>query len=209
MFKNKQTKSRGGVALYLHDTIKHEIRNDLSLFVQGEFESVFVEINRDGYKTIAGENYRDTIAGEIYTDTNSNAILSLQWYENILQKLTSYKHTVIMGTDQNFTLLKIDTHKMTNDLLKMFYSSGFMPAITKPNWTTYRSAPLIDNIYSSEKDVSKIKSGIIEMDISDNFPVFSFIGQAKRKYRKHDSLSDRPFNSIPAISDLKGELQSN
>ena len=91
----RQTKSKGGVALYLHDTIKYEIRNDPSLFVQGELESVFAELNRDGNK-----------AKQVYIVPSSSAILSLQQYENTLQKLTSYKHTVILGTDQNFNLLK-------------------------------------------------------------------------------------------------------
>ena len=70
------------------------------------------------------------------------------------------------------------------------------------------SATPIDNIYTSQKDVSKIKSGIIEMDISDHLPVFSIIGQAKRKYRKYESYSYRPLNSSTVISNLKGELQS-
>ena len=70
------------------------------------------------------------------------------------------------------------------------------------------SATLIDNIYTSEKDVSQIKSGIIELDISDHLPVFPFIRQAKRKYRKHKNFSYRPLNSTAVISNQKGEFQS-
>jgi len=50
--------SRGRVAIYLRSNITYKIREDLSTFSEGEYESLFLETNIHGEKTIIGEIYR-------------------------------------------------------------------------------------------------------------------------------------------------------
>ena len=57
------------------------------------------------------------IVGEICSVPNSNINISVQNYEIIGEKLTNYKHYVMIGTDQNFDLLKAYTHSKTWPML--------------------------------------------------------------------------------------------
>ena len=45
----------GGVALYIGDNLTFKIRNDLTVFYEGEFEAIFVEITAGKKNTIVGE----------------------------------------------------------------------------------------------------------------------------------------------------------
>ena len=98
IYKNRKIKSKGGVAIYIRDNIQYNLREDLSSFIEGEFESIFIESINNG---------QTSIVGEIYRIPNTNVNLSIQRYEAILQKMESSNSQVIIGTDQNFDYLKI------------------------------------------------------------------------------------------------------
>ena len=106
-FRNRTNKSRGGVAIYIRKNIEYKLREDLDIFVEGEFESIFLE-------TVINNN--KTVIGEIYRVPNSNINQSIERYDEIFSKTKDAKN-VIIGTDQNFDLLKIESHKQTADLL--------------------------------------------------------------------------------------------
>ena len=117
------------------------------------------------------------IVGEIYRVPNTNEKLSIQSYENILQKLAHFNGDVIIGTDENFNYLDIERHGNTQDLLNLFITSGFIPTITKATRICHSTATLIDNIYTKLKCNEDIISGILSVDISDHLPVFMIMGQ--------------------------------
>lgn len=184
---NRPNCSRGGVAIYINDKFKFNLRPDLSTFVPGEFESIFIEIN-------TGKQL--FIAGEIYRIPNSNEAQSVSRYEDILNKLQNYKHNIIIGTDQNFDYLKIDKHKPTEDLFNIFISHGLVPAITKPTRITHSSATLIDNLYITSKTKSEFHTGIICTDISDHLPIIIFIGKINKSNKVlNTTLTKREINS--------------
>ena len=93
----------------------------------------------------------------------------------------------MIGTDQNFDLLKTETHTQTSNLLNTFFMHACVPTITKPTRVTHTSATLIDNIYVKINNTYHIESGVVMTDISDHFPIFSFITYRHAK----------PYNSKP------------
>ena len=94
-FIYKNIKIKGGVAIYIRDNIQYDLREDLSIFIEGEFESIFIESINNG---------QTSIVGEIYRIPNTSVNLSIQRYEAILQKVESSNSQVIIGTDQNLTI---------------------------------------------------------------------------------------------------------
>ena len=74
----KQAKC-GGVGMYISDKYNYITRDDISLFVEQSFESVFVEVFVN--------NMVNIIVGEIYRVPNSNRQLSIQYYDSIVNKL--------------------------------------------------------------------------------------------------------------------------
>jgi exonuclease III len=117
IYQNRQTLTKGGVAMYIRDNINFKLRKDLCIFHEGEFETLFIE-------TVSKES--SAIIGEIYRIPNTNVQQSLERYESILNKLVNNDKQVIIGTDQNFDYLKIDSDQTTSDLLDVRLAANVM-----------------------------------------------------------------------------------
>ncbi len=166
--KYRRAIKRGGVGIYIRNDIPNKLR-DLSLFIEGEFESIFIET------TSPTDN---VLIGEMYRIPNTNEQQSLQTFGELFDKLSGQHKNVIFGGDQNFDFLKINSHGATPDLSNKAFSSGLLPTITKPTRITHSSATLIDNIYiNSVLANGTISLGIIVSDISHHPPVFMFLGK--------------------------------
>ena len=143
-------------------TIITHIRDDLTIFEEGQFETIFIE-------TTFSQN--NSVIGEMYRVPNTNEQRSIGYFENIFTKLHSTNRNVIIGCDQNFDYLKINSHTATSDLLNQAFSAGLLPVITKPTRVTHATATLIDNIYVKLNTHVRLTSGILLHDISDHLPV--------------------------------------
>ncbi len=164
--KTRDTGFRGGVALFVKQTINFHIRDDLSVFIPHVFESIFIEVESPkGRNSIIGVVYRPNTAPRadlnIFQST-MNDLMSIITGEN--------KKSHIMG-DMNIDLLKYSTHNDTFQYLDSVFSHGFIPVITLPTRVTPSSATLIDHIYSNDVS-STSSSGIILTDVADHFGTF-------------------------------------
>ena len=193
--KNRQGKG-GGVAMYIKEEFNYKVIEEYSVFEQGEFESLIVEVNK---------NNKRAMLGEVYRVPNTNATSSLTKYENLLQHLQNYRHPIILATDQNFNLLQIDSHAKTKELLDIFLSSNLVPSITKPTRITHSSSTLIDNIYISASHALPSFSCILTTDISDHLPIMVFIGKGHHKHTKSNLITYRPINES-ALSQIRYDL---
>ena len=110
--------------MYINSDIQYKIRDDLSIFHEGEFETIFIE-------TV----HNPTIVGEIYRVPNTGIKSSLNHSESLMSKLMGNK-SVIIGTDQNFDFLKIKINNNTSELLNTYLSSSIIPTINKPTRAT-------------------------------------------------------------------------
>ena len=175
--KNRVNMRRGGVCMYINDSIQFNLRDDLAIFEEGEFESIFIE---------TANTINTTIVGEIYRIPNTNSTLALARYDNILSKLSNSPN-VIIGSDSNFDLLQTDSHIPTTNLLNLIFTNSFVSTITKPTRVTHTSATLIDNILVKSNNNSKVHSGIINTHISDHFPFFCSILREGTKLKSQGS----------------------
>ena len=150
--------------MYINNSIQFNLRDDLALFEDGEFESIFTA-------TVNIPN--KMIVGEIYRIPNSNTGVSLERYDTIISKLSN-NHNVIIGSDLNFDFLQTETHIPTANLLNTIFTNSFIPTITKPTCIIHNSATLIDNNLVKCNISTKIHSVIMHTDISNNGSVIFF-----------------------------------
>ncbi len=167
--KHRVIINRGGVGIYVRNSIKYRNREDLNIFVEGEFESVFIE-------TTNTEN--SIIIGEIYRPPKCNTRNALQRFDDISQRLTDQKH-VIIGSDSNFDLLKFAEYPPSSELLESIFSNSFLPTCTKPTRITHTSATLIDNLFIKYNNKYELRSGILVEDLSDHFPIYCILKSNK------------------------------
>ena len=184
----------GGVAIYINKNIKFEERLDLQIFIDGQIESHFIEIEL---------NKKPVIIGEIYRVPSSDLDSFFEKYTMLLEKINSENKTLILGTDQNIDYLKIHDHGKTANFLDLNLSSGLLPMITRPTRITYKSATLIDNIYTN--DINHVRSAILLSDISDHLPCCLFFGQ-KTKYAPL-KVTTRKLNDKKVLS-IKNHLSN-
>ena len=95
------------------DDFNFKERPDLCINVEGHFESITAEI-----ETKQGKH--NLIISEIYRVPNTNERQSIMYYENMISTLCHTKADILIGTDQNFDLMKTDTSTNVSDLLNVF-----------------------------------------------------------------------------------------
>ena len=179
--KHRTESKQGGVALYISEKLRFNLRDDISIYDEQCFESVFVEIECN--------NGKNLIAGEVYRRPNSSMIdleNFFKHYETVTSTVNLESKHLILGTDQNLDYLKINTHSKTSEFLDMNLSSGLLPVITKPTRICQQASTLIDNIYVNSNCTHRSQSGILLYDISDHLPCFVFLDQqCKRNLWKY------------------------
>ena len=109
------------------------MREDLSLFQEGCFESIFIE------------THSGALIGEVYRVPGTGTRSFLEKYENIIKTISNEHKSVVIGSDQNIDLLKARDHSDTSDFIDMNYSYGLAPTITRPTRITHSTSTLIDN----------------------------------------------------------------
>ncbi len=137
----------------------------------------------------------------------TNEELSVQRYETITQKLSSYHGDVMIGSDLNFNYLNVENHRKTCELLDMFISSGFVPTITLPTRITHHSSTLIDNIHVKLIQPDELLSGIIISDISDHLPIFTVIGKPTGLKTSIKHFTCRPMDA-PKLESMANYLDN-
>ena len=146
----RKSRTKGGIALYISDEFTFIDRSDLSMNIEGEFESIIIEVKNKASKNI-------------YISIRESIVR----YEQIMTDIANTKNDIFIATDQNFDYMymKINQNSTISDLLGVFYTFGILPTITRPTRITHSSATLIDNIY-----IKKLT------DISDHLPVIMCTG---------------------------------
>ena len=163
---SRKGKTGGGVAVLLREELTYRERPDLSKFLEGVYESVFVEIVR-------GSGRRNEILGCLYRPPGGDLA---SFNEQLAQTLGLLRGTdaYLMG-DFNVDLLKVSSHGPSADFMEGFTSMGFYPMISLPTRITDTTATLIDNIWTNNV-AGRFGSGVLTVRISDHLPVFALVG---------------------------------
>jgi len=159
----------GGVACWVKNEHDFEVLENISVFEERVFESIFLKVK------VAPKKFR--IIGNIYRPPNSDIIKFTEIMESILKKISSDKllskaeEIQIMG-DLNINLLNHNSHDATSNFLNTLLTHSLLPLITLPTRITQTSATLLDHIFSNSDPETK-ECGIIYSSLSDHLPVFS------------------------------------
>jgi len=198
VFRNRANSPKGGVAIFINNSITYTNRPDLGINVDREFESIFIEVKTSTSKLIVGE---------IYRIPNTNEKISIERYTSVLNQLDAEKCDALFGTDQNFDYAKINSQQNISDLFDTFCSKGYLPTITKATRITKSTATIIDNIYvKCIKQNCNITSGVLNHYISDHQPVFIFLKKNTQNANKSGlTFKCRKF-SDHSVTNIENEL---
>lgn len=180
-FKNRVNREKGGVGIYVRQSVNYKLRSDLC-HATPNVETCFIEIEQDNAKNIiVGVVYRAHTAIDNFIED----------FHPILEQINKEnKPNYIMG-DYNIDLLKVDTDRPSRDYLNLIYSHSYTPTIIKPTRITPSSATLIDNILTNNQVT--VNSVILVTDITDHLPTIlsTTINLQKKKVPKKEQSYKR------------------
>jgi hypothetical protein len=181
----RHARRSGGSAIYVHNSVPYQIRDDLKLCSVthdniDHSESIFIEIPFPNSKNI--------IVGNIYRAHRTDLDLFHTDLTHSLAKISAEnKHSYISG-DFNLDLLKYNYKNSVNNFLNTFYNHSMYPLIDRPTRITSTSATLLDNIFTNVIS-HKIKSGIFVTSLTDHYPVYQITNSISSKNARSQSLN--------------------
>ena len=205
-------KEGGGLAFFLHKSLKFKPRNDIILpqNLHNIFDCLFIEVTTRNDQFIVGLMYRSPSYGSI-PEVNT-------FLQYVIETLQKENKTLILVGDLNINLLSVNDNPEIASYLDLMLSNNLLPAITLPTRVTSSSATLIDHIFTNAH-TQKIISGTITTEITDHFTNFIFIEtlHQKHSYLKPSQVSYRPitnrtiaaFNEMLSVSDWSNVFNSN
>ena len=125
-------------------------------------------------------------------------------FDEFLNKLNPSKCDMYIMGDMNIDLLKYHSHQQTERYLNVIYSLDLLPVITKPTGITSHTATLIHHIYT--KNVNRLTSGIVTVDISDHQSFVWLTHLSKSKIDKESYLHDVDTIDWNAITEQCNDL---
>ena len=156
-----RNKRGGGVAIYVHNSINHDLLKQCSYSVDGVLDCGSVELIMNKKKKVC--------VCSVYRPPNTD-VVAFNYHMEKLLDLFKNKKLYLCG-DFNVNLLNSNGNNSTNFFLETLYSNGLIPLITKPTRITNNSFTLIDNIFTSDYE-TEMQSGLLICDITDHLPVF-------------------------------------
>ena len=188
-YQNRSYKDNGGgVCIYIHDSYKFKIREDLSINCK-DLESLSVEVLTN--------NRKNFIVTSSYRPPNGDIYSFLTCFQNYFCTISN-KPFYAAG-DWNLNILRYDTSKVVKYFIETIFEHSAIPTINKATRVTRKSATAIDNLITNSITNNNLESGILMTDISDHFPIFLFdkITDAQRKSKpklENNKIYQRSFN---------------
>ena len=133
----------GGVGVYVDQRFDSEVIENLSLFIPGLIESIFLKVKLSATKYV--------IIGNIYRPPQSTIKLFNFHLNSILNEINSVTdksmENLIITGDFNIDLLKINQNNDISSYLEIMLNNELFPTISKPTRINVNSATLIDHIF--------------------------------------------------------------
>ena len=138
---------KGGVSLYIQQSIEFKIQNNLS-------------INSDGVKSISIELlFGRQPKGQ------------MEPFEKFLKEAFSQIKSNFMLQVISTSAFLIMIYLKKQEFLNIIYENGMIPIINKPTRVTNKTATAMNHILTNSYTETIFKTAILKCDVSDHFPI--------------------------------------
>ena len=191
IYNTRTKRSGGGVGFYINKCYNFKILHNLSLIVDGIYESIVVSVDVGSKQVILASIYRPNTPINNLT-SNEQLLAFNEELLKLMDELSNLKKPVYIAGDMNLDVLKFMKHKITDDYINNAFASGFIQLITKPTRCQNNSATLLDHILTNELK-NQYTCGVLINDISDHFPVFHFLNDFQATVPLNNTVTSRNF----------------
>ena len=180
VYKSRSTVRGGGVGIYIRSAHRFVVLDDISVFSDRIFESLFVEISfQSGSKCVVGSVYRP---GTQHPSLSQSDQLSnfIEILSNISSSLSDLSCTSYICGDFNLDILDYAKSQKISDYIDLMFSYGFLQVIMRPTRCSSTSATLIDHVFTNSNN-TVISSEILTINFTDHFATIVHLPSKKMK----------------------------
>ena len=157
----RRTGKGGSIVVFLHESLTFNVRHDLSVN-NVDIEALCVEIiNKKSKNILIDTHYRQPAGNFNEFETYLNTFLA--------KSKTTDKTCFLVG-DLNFNLIGYQSNAKIRDFVNLIFKHSLVPIVNKP---IRNNAALIDFIITNSFMDQENLPGVLKIDISDHFPIFS------------------------------------
>lgn len=184
----------GGVGIFVKNKFNCKTLDQLSIFNERIFESIFVEVSGpNGKKIVVGSIYRPgtQVPGLTFNEQFN------QFSDNFSNALSNLSHkyeSVFICGDLNLDLLKLNENKYIRDYIDLTFANGFIQIVSKPTRISNTSATVIDHILTNHLP-NEYETMILCNHISDHFPILFWINADINCTNIPSTISTRNFSA--------------
>ena len=163
----------GGISIYIHDSLNFKYRRELDINTKN-VESLSIELIL--------KNSKNTVLSTIYRPPDSD-FKGLSTFLKELYSISLKSKKLFYATrDFNLNVLDYNKNEKNTKFPNLTFEYGSVPVIKKPTRVTKNTATAIDHIITNSLLHRTINTGILQLVISDHFPIF-LIAKTEKKMK--------------------------
>ena len=179
MKKRKTNHNGGRLGVYVHKTLDYKILPNLAKSTEN-IETFTIEIEN--------KNSKNILIFAVYRPPRGNQSKSKP--EEIEQIVHNSKHSTksfFLVSNLNLNSLDYASSTPVKNFFNLAFENGIFPVINRPTRVTWASATAIDHILTNTIMDQDLQNGIIKLDISDHFLIFTNSGRCNWKTKINEN----------------------
>ena len=193
--KRKTNHKGGGLGIYIHKTLDYKILPYLAKNI-GNIETFTIEIEN--------RNSKNILISAVYRPPRANLSKFLEETEQVHNSKHSTKSFFLVG-DLNLNSSDYFSSIPVKNFFDLTFENGILPVINRPTRVTWASATAIDHILTNTIMDQDLQNGIIKLDISDHFPIFTILNSKIHNQCPKTKISTRTINKV-SVENFKNIL---
>ena len=196
--KRKTTHKDGGLGIYVNKTLDYQILPNLAKNTEN-IETFTIEIENKSSKNI--------LISAVYRPPRGNQSKVLEEIEQVVHNSKhSTKSSFLVG-DLNLNSLDYASSTPVKNFFNLAFENGIFSVINRPTGVTWASATAIDHILTNTIMDQDLQNGIIKLDISDHFPIFTILNSKIDNHCPKTKISTQTINEV-SVENFKNILSS-
>ena len=173
-----------------------EIEEELSIFHEGIFESIFLKMH-------SHTSNDKLVIGAVYLPdgVRSKKAQIFDIFEVISERVQRLKYDCIIVGDMNINMMKYKTDHTVGEYIDLQVSNGFKFRLAQPTRVTHGNATLIDHVMDNLINETKA-CGIITTQLrgslgyTDHYPIYSIVQRTVSRPRSQPTVTRRKINAF-------------
>ena len=184
--KKKAIHKDGGLGIYVHKTLDYKTLPNLSENTEN-IEAFTIEIEN--------KNSKNVLISAVYWPPCGNQSKFLEEIEENVHN-SKYSKSFFLVGDLNLNSLDYASRTSIKNFLNLAFKNGIFPVINRPTRVTLESATAIDHTLRNTILDQDLQNGIIKLDISDHYPIFTILNSKIHNQCPKTKISTRTINEV-------------